>query len=120
MRQGFSTLYTTLPHNLKGKTSGFGGVGLRGALGGYGSLCLACGGGGGLFSFPLTKVGVRFGHVGMCATPCPVSLVIFVLDLGPGCADGLLEFRWVQVERLSWLIYFILLRERFRGFSLPW
>ena len=30
-----------------------------------------------LFSLPLTKVGIHFGHVRMCATPCPISLIIF-------------------------------------------
>ena len=36
-----------------------------------------------LFSLPLTKVGIHFGHVRMCATPYPISLIIFILDLGP-------------------------------------
>ena len=36
-----------------------------------------------LFSLPLTKVGIHFGHVGMCATPYPISWIIFILDLGP-------------------------------------
>ena len=36
-----------------------------------------------LFSLPLTKVGIHFGRVRMCATPCPISLIIFILDLGP-------------------------------------
>ena len=49
------------------------------------------------FSLPLTKVGIHFGHVRMCATPCPISLIIFILDLGPSYTDKLLEFRWVQI-----------------------
>ena len=54
-----------------------------------------------LFSLPLTKVGIHFGHVRMCATPCPISLIIFILDLGPSYTDKLLEFRWVQIAHLS-------------------
>ena len=41
-----------------------------------------------LFSLPLTKVGIHFGHVRMCATPYPISLIIFILDLGPSYAGG--------------------------------
>ena len=36
-----------------------------------------------LFSLPLTKVGIHFGHVRMCATPYPISWIKFILDLGP-------------------------------------
>ena len=52
-------------------------------------------------SLPLTKVYIRFGHVRMCATPYPISWIIFVLDLGPSYTDRLLEFRWVQIPHLS-------------------
>ena len=45
-----------------------------------------------LFSLPLTKVGIHFGHVRMCATPYPMSWIIFILDLGPSYTDKLLEF----------------------------
>ena len=54
-----------------------------------------------LFSLPLTKVGIHFGHVRMCATPYPISWIIFILDLGPNYTDKLLEFRWVQIAHLS-------------------
>ena len=54
-----------------------------------------------LFSLPLTKVGIHFGHVRMCATTYPISLIIFILDLGPSYTDKLLEFRWVQIAHLS-------------------
>ena len=54
-----------------------------------------------LVSLPLTKVGIHFGHVRMCATPCPISLIIFILDLGPSYTDKLLKFRWVQIAHLS-------------------
>ena len=49
----------------------------------------------------LTKVGIHFGHVRMCATPYPISWIIFILDLGPSYTDNLLEFRWVQIAHLS-------------------
>ena len=45
-----------------------------------------------LFSLPLTKVDIHFGHVRMCATPSPISWIIFILDLGPSYTDKLLEF----------------------------
>ena len=32
-----------------------------------------------LFSLPLTNVGIHFGHVRMCATPYPISWIIFIL-----------------------------------------
>ena len=93
----FSTLYTTLPHGLIGE-------GLldliewtfRGAVHFVWRVMA-----GGLFSHPLIKVGIHFGHVGVCSTPYHISWIIFMLDLGPGCADRLLVFRWVQIARLS-------------------
>ena len=51
-----------------------------------------------LFSLPLIKVGIHFGHVRMCATPYPISWIIFILDLGPSYTDKLLEFRWVRTN----------------------
>ena len=48
-----------------------------------------------------TKVGIHFGHVRMYAMPYPISLIIFILDLGPSYTDKLLEFRWVQIAHLS-------------------
>ena len=44
---------------------------------------------------------MSFGHVRMYATPYPISLIIFILDLGPSYTDKLLEFRWVQIAHLS-------------------
>ena len=68
----------------------------------YGSLYLACNDRKAFFtSLPLTKVGIHFGHVRMCATPCPISLIIIILDLEPSYTDKLLEFRWVQIAHLS-------------------
>ena len=52
------------------------------------------------FSLPLTKVGIHFGHVRMCATPDLISWIIFILDLGPSYTDKLLEFRWLQIAHL--------------------
>ena len=87
----FSTLYTTLPHNLiKEKLLDLIEWTFKRAL-----MTER------LFSLPLTKVGIHFGHVRMCATPCPISLIIFILDWGPSYTDKLLEFRWVQIAHLS-------------------
>ena len=54
-----------------------------------------------LFSLPMAKVGIHFGNVRMYAAPYPISLIIFILDLGPSYTDKLLEFRWVQIAHLS-------------------
>ena len=57
----FSTLYTTLPHNLIEEK-------LLDLIGYYGSLYLTCNDRKAFFtSLPLTKVGIHFGHVRMCA-----------------------------------------------------
>ena len=97
----FSTLYTTLPHNLiKEKLLDLIEWTFKRALKNYGSLYLACNDRK-AFSLPLTKVGIHFGHVRMYATPYPISLIIFILDLGPSYTDKLLEFRWVQIAHLS-------------------
>ena len=97
----FSTLYTTLPHNLiKEKLLDLIEWTFKRALKNYGSLYLACNDRK-AFSLPLTKVGIHFGHVRMCATPYPISWIIFILDLGPSYTDKLLEFRWVQIAHLS-------------------
>ena len=58
----------------------------------YGSLYLACNDRKAFFSLPLTKVGIHFGHVRMCATPYPISWMIFIFDLGPSYTDKLLVF----------------------------
>ena len=92
----FSTLYTTLPHNLI-KENFLNLIEFKRALKNYGSLYLTER----LFSLPLTKVGIHFGHVRMCATPYPISWIIFILDLGPSYTDKLLEIRWVQIAHLS-------------------
>ena len=88
----FSTLYSTLPHNL----IRFDKVDLQKSIKNYGSLYLTCNDKK-AFSLPLTKVGIHLGHVRMCATPYPISWIIYILDLGPCYTDILLEFRWVQI-----------------------
>ena len=76
----FSTLYTTLPHTLiKEKTSGFDRVELQKGIKNYATLYLACNDRK-AFSLPLTKVGIHFGHVRMCATPYLISWIIFILS----------------------------------------
>ena len=97
----FSTLYTTLPHNLiKEKLLDLIEWTFKRALKTmvhfiWHVMTER------LFSHPLTKVGIHFGHVRMCATPYPISWIIFILDLGPSYTDKLLEFRWVQIAHLS-------------------
>ena len=54
-----------------------------------------------LFSLPLTKVDIHFGHVRMYATPYHISWIIFILGSGPSYKDKLLEFLWVQIASLS-------------------
>ena len=67
----FSTLYTTLPHNLiKEKTSRFDRVDLHKGIKNYGSLYLACNDRK-AFCTSSDQVGIHFGHVRMCATPYP-------------------------------------------------
>ena len=44
------------------------------------------------YSLPVTKVGIHFGHARMCATPYPISWIIFILDLGPSYTEKLFEF----------------------------
>ena len=53
-----------------------------------------------LFSLPLTKVDIHFGHVRMYAMPFPISWIIFILDLEPSYSDKLLESRWVPIAPL--------------------
>ena len=53
-------------------------------------------------------VDIHFGRVRMYAMPYPISRIIFILDSVPSYTDRLLEFRWVQIAPLSWLIYFFL------------
>ena len=83
----FSTLYTTLPHNLiKEKLLDLIEWTFKRALKTmvhfiWHVMTER------LFSLPLTKVGIHFGHARMCATPYPISWIIFILDLGPSYTD---------------------------------
>ena len=54
-----------------------------------------------LFSLPLTKVDIHFGHSRMYAMPYSISWIIFILDSEPSYTDKLLKFRWVQIAPLS-------------------
>ena len=88
----FSTLYTTLPHNLiKEKLLDLIEWTFKRALKNYGSLYLACNDRKAFFTSS-DQSRIHFGHVRMCATPCPISLIIFILDLGPSYTDKLLNF----------------------------
>ena len=53
------------------------------------------------FSLPLTKIDIHFGQVRIYAMPCPISWIIFILDLEPSYTDKLLESRWVLIAPLS-------------------
>ena len=55
-----------------------------------------------LFSLPLTKVDIHFGHVRMYAMPYPISWIIFILDSVPSYTDKLLEFGWIPIAPLSY------------------
>ena len=74
----FSTLYTTLPHNLiKEKLLDLIEWTFKRALKTmvyfiWHVMTKR------LFSLPLTKVGIHFGRVRMCATPCHISLIIYI------------------------------------------
>ena len=99
----FSTLYTTLPHNLIKQTL----LDLiewtfKRALKNYGSLYLACNDRKAFFtSSDQSRYTLWSCQIRMCATLCAISLIIFILDLGPSYTDKLLEFRWVQIAHLS-------------------
>ena len=70
----FSTLYTTLPR----KKSGFDRVDLQKGIKKTMVHFIWHVMTERLFSLPLTKVGIHFGHVRMCATPYPISWIIFI------------------------------------------
>ena len=54
-----------------------------------------------LFSIPLTKVDIHFGHARMYVMPYPISWIIFMFDSDPSYTKKLLESRWVQNAPLS-------------------
>ena len=61
-----------------------------------------------LSSLLLAKVGIHFGHVRMCATPYPISWIIFILDLGPSYTDKLRTSRscffYTATKEISWIL----------------
>ena len=85
----FSTLYTTLPHNLiKEKHLDLIEWTFKRALKTmvhFISHVMTDR----LSSLPLTKIGIHFGHVRICATPYPIAWIIFILDLGPSYTEKL-------------------------------
>ena len=54
-----------------------------------------------LFSLPLNKVDIHFGHVRMYAMPYPISWIIFILDSELSYIEKLMEFRWIHIAPLS-------------------
>ena len=106
----FSTLYTTLPHNLIKETLlDLIEWTLKRASKNYGSLYLAYNDRKAFFTSSEQNRYTLWscqnvcdaGHVRMCATPYHISLIIFILNLGPSYTDKLLEFQWVQIAHLS-------------------
>ena len=97
----FSTLYTTSPHNLiKEILLDLIEWTFKRALKINGSLYLACNDRKKLFSLPLTKVDIHFGHVKMYAAPYPISWIMFILDSEPSLQTNCWN-RWVQIAPLS-------------------
>ena len=97
----FSTLYTTLPHNLiKEKLLDLIEWTFKKALKNYGSLYLACNDRKAFFTSSDQSRYTLWSCQNVCDA-CPISLIIFILDLGPSYTDKLLEFRWVQIAHLS-------------------
>ena len=93
----FSTLYTTLPHNLlKEKLFDLIEWTFKRALKSYGSLYLACNDRKAFFT---SSDQSRY-TLWSCQNVC-VSWIIFILDLGPSYTDKLLESRWVPIAPLS-------------------
>ena len=93
----FSTLYTTLPHNLiKEKLLDLIAWISKRALKNYGSLYLACNDRKAFFT-----ASDHFGHVRMYATPYPISWIISIFVSEPSYTDKLLECLGVQIAPLS-------------------
>ena len=70
------------------------------------------------FSLPLTKVGIHFGHVRMCATPYPISWIIFILDLGPSyripmgtnCSSFVADLFYTATKEISWILLTMIIK----------
>ena len=93
----FSTLYTTLPHTLINETL-LDRVDLQKSIKTMVHFIWPVMSEK-LFSLPLTKVDIHFGHVRMYAMPYPISWII--LDSKPSYTDKLFELRWVRIAPLS-------------------
>ena len=96
----FSTLYTTLPHNLiKEKLLDLIEWIFKSALKStvhfiWPVMTEK------LYSLPLTKVDIYFGHVRMYAMPYPISWIMFILN-GTKLYRQIVVSRWVQIALLS-------------------
>ena len=111
----FSTLYTTLPHNLiKEKLLDLIERNFKRALMVHFIWPVMTES---LFSLPLTKVDILFCHVRMYATPYPISWIIFILDLEPSYTENCLNSEGYKLRPSCSRFIFILLRKRVHGFS---
>ena len=101
----FSTLYTTLPHNLiKEKLLD---LIERTFYKKEGKLYLACNDKKAFFSLLQTNIkDITFGLVRMYVTPYRFSWTISILDLALSYTDKLFVFRWVQIVLLMYLLCF--------------
>ena len=91
----FSTLYTTLPHNLiKEKLLD---LIERTFYKKEGELYLACNDKNAFFTSKDHHKDINFGLVRMYVTPYRFSWTIFILGLALSYTDKLLVFRWVQI-----------------------
>ena len=87
----FSTLYTTLPHNLIKEKHDLIEWTLKRALKTMVQFIWPVMTEK-LFSLPLTKVDIHFGHVRMYVMSYPISWIIFISDSEPSYTDKLLNF----------------------------
>ena len=94
----FSTLYTTLPHNLiKEKLLD---LIERIVYKKEGKLYLACNDKKAFFTFADHYKDITFGLVRMYVTPYRFSWTLFIIGLALSYTDKLLVFRWVQIVLL--------------------
>ena len=69
-----------------------------------------------LFSLPLTKVDIHFGHVRIYATPYPISWIIFFkrfgtksyrqivgIPMGTNCASLIADIFYASTKEISWI-----------------
>ena len=96
----FSTLNTTLPHNLiKEKLLDLIVCALKKIIKNEGTLYIACNDKK-RFSLLQTMEDIHFGLVRMYVTPYRISWIIFTSELVIKYTDKLLVFRWIQIALL--------------------